>query len=215
MTPAAAALLGLLWLPLAGAPAPEGEVSLTFDPAQRAVRGKAAAPVLVLEFSDFKCHACGKFANTVMPVLDQEFIQKGDVALAFVDFPLVEEPEYTLVAESVHCAGRQDRYWPMHDLLWENLGALGVDHLVGYAGRLGLDAAGFRQCLDSHATRDRVLHDLNYAYGLGLSSRPSFFIGRRDRSRQNGWIGRFVVGAQSHVVFRSLIQRMKQAAPSR
>jgi protein-disulfide isomerase len=215
MIRASAAILASLLLGPAGTPtAPEGEATLTFDPSAHDVRGDRSARVLVLEFSDYKCHACEKFSLTVLPALEQEFVRTGEAALAFVDFPLIDDPSYTTVAESVHCAGRQGKYWPMHEMIWQNIGALGEAHLAGYAARLGLDTAAFRACLDSDATRGRVLEGLAWADRLGLSSRPTFFVGRRDPARPGSWVGRYVVGAQSHVVFRSLIQRMKRAAGS-
>lgn len=216
MIQASAALLAVLWLSPAGPPAtPEGEVTLFLDPAAHEVRGSTAAPVILLEFSDYKCHACEKFSHTVLPALDQEFIRPGDLRLGFVDFPLIDDPSYTTVAEAARCAGRQGKYWPMHETIWENIGALGDDHLTGYAGRLGLDPKAFRECLDTHATRPQVLQDLAWAGKLGLSSRPTFFVGRRHATRKDMWVGRYVVGAQSHVVFRSMIRRMKQGGASR
>jgi len=212
MTPSAL-LLALLWLPLAGAPrAPEGDITLKIDLTRREVRGDASAPVLMLEFSDFKCHACEKFSLTTMPGLEKDFIETHKIQMAFVDFPLVEDSAYTNVAESVRCAGKQGKYWPMHDLLWQKIGALADEHLLGYASEIGVDKAPFKACLEQDAARSAVMKDLNWAYSLGLSSRPTFFVGRR--VKDTTWTGRFVVGAQSPVVFRSLIERMLPPAPA-
>ena len=203
----------LLMVPARGS-VPEGDVTLTLDLSRYQVRGEPSAKVLVLEFSDFKCHACEKFNLTIMPNLDKEFIRSGKVKVGFVDFPLIDEASYTTVAESVHCAGRQGKYWPMHDTLWENTGALGDKDLAAYAAKLGLDVAAFQQCLDKDQFRQRVLDDLKYSYGLGLSSRPTFFIGRRAAGTgANTYQGRYVVGAQSYIVFKSLISRMMDEAP--
>jgi protein-disulfide isomerase len=215
MIRASAAFLASLWLfPAGPSGETEGEVTLSLDLSAHEPRGSRSAPVLVLEFSDYKCHACEKFSLTVLPALEQEFVRTGEAALAFVDFPLIDDPSYTTVAESAHCAGRQGKYWPMHELIWQNVGALGDEHLVGYAGKLGLDTSAFRACLDSDAMRPRVLKDLAWAGELGLSSRPTFFVGRRHPGRPGAWVGRYVVGSQSHVVFRSLIQRMKRSGAS-
>ncbi|HEY3177049.1 MAG TPA: thioredoxin domain-containing protein [Candidatus Polarisedimenticolia bacterium] len=204
-------LLVLVALIAAGGQAPEGEVSLQIDLSRYQVRGSAAAPVLIVEFSDFKCHACEKFNLTIMPNLTREFIEPGRAKVVFVDFPLVEEASSTNVAESPHCAGRQGKYWQMHDLLWEKVGALGDQQLARYAAELGLDAAAFTRCLDGDAFRPRIVADLKFAYGLGLSSRPTFFVGR---SQPDGkYLGRYIVGSQSYIAFKSVISRMGGVAP--
>ena len=200
-------IAALLLLPQGGKP-PTGEVSLTLD-ADRPMRGDPAAPVVVVEFSDFKCHACEKFSLTIMPNLEKEFIKSGKVKVTFVDFPLIDQAHYTTVAESVHCAGDQGKYWEMHDLLWLKIGALADYHLVEYAGDLGLDVEAFKACLDEDRFRETVLDDLNLTYGLGISARPTFFIGRRDDAAgPDTYTGRYIVGAQNYLLYKSVIRRM-------
>jgi len=196
-----------------GEGAPSGEVTVRLAPDRFARRGEAEAPVMVAEFSDFKCHACEKFNLTIMPNLEKEFIDTGRVQVVFVDFPLIDQDHYTTVAESVHCAGAQGRYWEMHDAIWANIGALSDAHLLSYAEGLGLGVSDFSACLQSGRFRTRVLEDLAFTNGLGLSARPTFFIGRRDTSAAAGtWRGIFIKGAQSYVVYRSVIRRMLQQA---
>src|SRR5262247_1832620 len=125
--------------------APEGEVTLKLDPSRYVYRGAATAPVVVAEFSDFRCPACEKFSLTIMPNLAKEFIDPGKVKVVFVDFPMQGEASYTTVFESVHCAGKQGKYWEMHDTLWENVGAFDDPHLLDFAARLGLDMPSFRK----------------------------------------------------------------------
>lgn len=190
-------------------PAPAGEASLndvllTLDISGREVRGARDAPVLLVEFSDYKCHACEKFTRTIMPEMTREFIETGKVAVTFVDFPLTDDALYTPAAEAVRCAGRQKSYWRMHDLLWEKVPALNEPDLVTYAGQMGLDVAVFSKCLSADEERPRVLADLKIGNDLGLGSRPTFFIGRRQPDRT--WRGRYVVGAQSYLVFKSVIR---------
>lgn len=203
MTPA---ILTLILMLGTGALAPEGDVSLRIDPSRFRTRGKGDAPVVVAEFSDFRCPACEKFSLTVMPNLSKEFIDPGRVKVVFVDFPMVGEASYTTVFESVHCAGKQGKYWEMHDTLWENVGAFDDQALVGYATRLGLNEDSFRKCLDSHEFRNRVLDGARFAGKLGLGARPTFFIGRRQAD--GSYQGRYVVGAKSYIVFKSIIERM-------
>jgi protein-disulfide isomerase len=200
-------IASLLLLPQGG-DTPTGEVTLELDP-DRPMRGDPDAAVVVVEFSDFKCHACEKFSLTIMPNLDKEFIESGRVKVTFVDFPLLDQDHYTTVAESVHCAGEQGMYWEMHDLLWQRIGALADYHLVQYAEEIGLEVAAFKSCLDEDRFRGRVLDDLKMTYELGLSARPTFFIGRRDETAgPNTYKGHYIKGAQNYLLYKSVIRRM-------
>ncbi|HZI94533.1 MAG TPA: thioredoxin domain-containing protein, partial [Patescibacteria group bacterium] len=172
--------------PGSAALAPEGEVVLKIDLTRFAVLGSSSAPVVVLEFSDFRCPACEKFSLTIMPNLTKEFIQPGKLKVAFVDFPMQGEESYTTVFESVHCAGKQGKYWQMHEALWENVGAFGDRQVLGYAGKLGLDMGAFTRCLDGDEFRERVLNNARFANKLGLGARPTFFIGRKLPNAQAG-----------------------------
>ncbi|MFQ5701457.1 MAG: DsbA family protein [Acidobacteriota bacterium] len=188
---------------------PRGTASLSLEHGRYATRGEPNAPVIIVEFSDFKCHACEKFNLTIMPNLEKEFISSGLVKVAFVDFPLTDHESYTTVAESVHCAGEQGKYWQMHDALWRNIGALSDQSLVDYAAELGLNVSDFRSCLATDRFRRRVLDDLRFSYDLGLTGRPTFFIGRRSAGQgEDTYRGRFIKGAQSYLVYKAVIQRM-------
>ena len=199
------ALLVTISMAAAGALAPEGETTLSIDLSRYQVRGEPSAPVLVAEFSDFRCPACEKFSLTIMPNLSKEFIGPGKAKVVFVDFPMAGDATYTTAFESVHCAGLQGKYWQMHDTLWENVNALGDQSLVEYATKLGLDLPAFRKCLDTDQFRETVLDSARFGNKLGLGARPTFFIGRLEPDGR--YLGRYVVGAQSYIVFKSLITR--------
>ena len=185
--------------------APEGETTLHINLSRFQIRGEASAPVLVAEFSDFRCPACEKFSLTIMPNLTKEFVTPGKAKLVFVDFPMVGDSSYTTAFESVHCAGAQGKYWQMHDALWEHVDALDDRDLSTYAKALGLDMPAFQKCLDTDQFREFVLNAARFGNKLGLGARPTFFIGRREAD--GSYKGRYIVGAQSYVVFKSMIER--------
>ena len=203
-----AASVGLTLLLGGGALAPEGEATLAINLTKFQIRGQASAPVLVAEFSDFRCPACEKFSLTIMPNLTKEFVGPGKAKVVFVDFPMVGDSSYTTAFESVHCAGAQGKYWQMHDALWEHVDALGDEQLKSYAAALGLDMGAFKKCLDTDRFREFVLDAARFGNKLGLGARPTFFIGRLQPDGR--YKGRYVVGAQSYVVFKTLIERSLQ-----
>ena len=80
------------------------------------------------------------------------------------------------------CAGDQDKYWEMHDLLFDNQKALGVDNLKSFADTIGLDTAMFNECLDSKKHAGQIRKDMASAAKLGMGGTPGFFVGLTDQA---------------------------------
>ena len=148
-------------------------------------KGSPAAPITIVEFSDFQCPFCGQAAKDLRDLVGSN----PEVSLVFRHFPLdascngnVTRPMHDsacLAAYASECAGKQGRFWEYHDLLFENGERLGRDALVTYAQRVGLDARAFEQCLDDPATRARVTADIEAASRAGVNSTPTLFINGR------------------------------------
>jgi protein-disulfide isomerase/uncharacterized membrane protein len=150
------------------------------------VKGKADAPVTIVEFSDFECPACAHAFSDLRALARS----RPDVRLVFRHFPLdracnpgMEQqlhPDACLAAAAAECAGQLGRFWEYHDKLFDHQKALDRDSLFRYARELGLDIATFRSCLDDPATMDRIAADVAAATRLGVESTPTIFInGRR------------------------------------
>jgi protein-disulfide isomerase len=139
-------------------------------------RGPREAPVTVVEFSDFQCPYC----RAVIPTLKQVAARYPDrVRWVFRDFPLEAiHPEAPLAHEAARCAGEQDKFWPYHDLLFEQTD-LAPAALKRYASQLGLDEAAFGQCLDSRRHRAAVNADVQAGQRLGVNGTPTFFVNGR------------------------------------
>ncbi len=179
--------------------AKNGAVKVMLDPprytvavsASDPVRGAAAAPVTIVEFSDYQCPFCAR----VNPTIEQVRAAYGDkVKIIFKDFPLPNHPLAPKAAEAAHCAGEQGKYWEMHDRLFADQRALEVPQLKASALALGLDPAGFNQCLDSGKHAASVA--AGYAQGeqMGVNSTPTLYIN-----------GRALVGAQPFEAFKQII----------
>lgn len=151
--------------------------------------GDPAAPVKIIEFGDYQCAACGRFAQAVKPLLDLNYVQTGKVQFVFYDFPLVEmHPTAFLAARAARCAGDQDQYWLYHDALfarqpqWASSGDA-VDDFVGYAAELGLDEAAFESCLRSDRHAATVTANRRLGEQLGVNATPTVIMaGRRVRN---------------------------------
>jgi protein-disulfide isomerase len=163
------------------------------------VRGNPAAPVTVVEFSDFQCSFCVRARPTVNRVREAY----GDkVRWVFRHFPLDFHAQAEKAGEAAACAGDQGKFWEMHDLLWGNASKLQVADLKAHAATLGLDAPKFGECLDSGRHAGLVSADLEAGQGYGVSGTPAFFVN-----------GRPLVGAQPFDAFAQVIDDELQRAP--
>jgi protein-disulfide isomerase len=138
--------------------------------------GAADAPVTIVAFSDYECPFCQKADPAVKQVLEA---YKGKVRLVYREFPLPNHPHAQKASEAALCAHDQGKYWEMHDRLFENQHALGVEALKGYARDLALDGERFDHCLDSDAKRADVKAGLKAGEMAGVSGTPAFFVNGR------------------------------------
>ena len=113
-----------------------------------AVKGRREARVAIIEYSDFQCPFCARFAIDTLPQIDKTYIATGKVLMAFRHLPLEAIHPFAVDAgASVECAGRQDRFWDMHDRLFQNPKQLDPNTLRGHAQALSLDIAAYDACL--------------------------------------------------------------------
>jgi protein-disulfide isomerase len=136
--------------------------------------GPLHAAVTIVEYGDFECPNCKQAAPVVKSLL-QRF---GDqICLVYRHFPLEEvHPHALLAAQAAEAAGGQDRFWQMHDLLFENQRHLKLRQLRGYAERLELDTARFTADLDDEIYLQRVREHIHGASQSGVRATPTFFI---------------------------------------
>ena len=159
------------------------EVSYRLDPPRVEVesegfpaKGPENAPVTIVEFSDFECPFCAR----VVPTLDQVAEEYGDrVRIVFRQFPLAMHPNAPKAAEASLCAADQDKFWEMHDLMFEEQKQLKVADLKAKAERLELDVEQFNQCLDSGEYEDEVQADMQAGQRAGVTGTPAMFVNGR------------------------------------
>jgi len=136
--------------------------------------GPDAAPVTVVEFSDFQCSSCGSFEKSLRD-LQKKY---GDqVRLVFRNFAN-EQPYAQMAAEAALCAGDQGRFWEMHDSLFQS-GHPEPQYLNFHAVRLNLDLPEFSACMSSGRKAESVRKDLYAAAGLGVTNAPAVFVNGR------------------------------------
>jgi len=143
------------------------------------IRGSAEASVTLVEYSDFECPACAQFQPTVKGVVDE----LGDkIQFVYRHFPISQSHKQAqLAALAAEAAGRQGKFWEMHDAIFERQGewAGGEDarDIFGrYAQELELDMTRFDNDIEDNELRDKVEEHKSSGVRSGVSGTPTFFL---------------------------------------
>jgi protein-disulfide isomerase len=178
---------------------PSGPVDITIDGAYAI--GDPNAPITIIEYTDYQCPFCSRHFTQTYPQLKENYIDTGMVYYVFKDFPLTQiHPQAVAAASAARCAGEQDAYVAMHDMLFttqaEWNGRSDADTLFNqYAAEMGLDEAQFATCLAEGTHEEAINADLNEGISYGVSGTPAFFL--------NGY---FLSGAQPYNTFVDAIE---------
>lgn len=182
------------------------EVSIDDD----AVLGDKNAPVTMIEFIDYECPFCKRFADETLPQIKSEYIDTGKVKLVMRDLPLAFHQNAHKESQATECAreqGGDSAYFKYHDEIFKrttsNGTGLALDQLSVIANDLGLSGSSLQNCLDSEKYKDEVDKDLADAAAYGATGTPTFFIGKSDPSGK--FIGTKIVGAQPFESFKAAL----------
>lgn len=164
--------------------------------------GAVDAPVVMVEYSDYRCPFCAKFSQNSMPELIADYVDKGLLRIEWRDVPLFGE-QSLIAARAGRAAAAQGRFWEFNAALYgqapasghPEFSAAGLRDLAQTAGVPDLD----RFDADAASARfdDAIWADAREARELGLISTPSFAI--------NGHPG---IGAQPTDAYTDLIDRL-------
>lgn len=146
--------------------------------------GSDTAPVEVVEYSDFECPFCARFANLQKPAVRRQLVETGVVRWRFRDFPLPSHAYARYASHAAHCAGEQDRFWQMHDAIfaehsWAQTGKNPSRLFNGMAERIGLDMERYRTCMDENRYATRIEAARQEGEARGVGGTPTFFVNGR------------------------------------
>ncbi len=138
------------------------------------IQGNASAGLELVEYGDYQCPFCG----AAYPIIKK--IQKNlgdDLKFVFRNFPLAEmHPNAFNAALAAEAAALQNKFWKMHDIIYENQDALSWDDLFAYAKSLGLDQERFKKDISKQEVVDKVENDFESGIRSGVNGTPSFYI---------------------------------------
>ncbi len=183
---------------------PSKPTTATFSIKGKHTLGAADAPVTVVEFADYQCPFCLRFAKTTFPLLKQKYIDTGKVRWVALNLPLPFHKDARKAAQAAHCAGEQDKLWEMRDVLFRNPKQLNTKQLPVHAETLALNMDAFNECLQSDRHLAEIDQDAKDANAVRLTGTPSFIIGKSTGEEITGQV---VIGAQPMNAFDKAISK--------
>ena len=137
------------------------------------VRGPRDAPVTIVEFSDFQCPYCAQAAGLVDQVLQA---YPKDVNFVYKNYPLPMHPNAEPAARASLAAGKQGKFWEMHDEMFKNSRDLSPQGIRGTAEKIGLDLNKFEADMRSDEIKQQVQRETREGQNAMARGTPSFFI---------------------------------------
>lgn len=143
------------------------------------VFGNPDAPVTIIEYGAYGCHACkGVHEAGILEQIIEEY--DGQVNLVFRDIPIISPAYDFMSAQLAQCVLDQsnDLFWAFHDMMYTTArqSVSSRDELVTNAGRLGVDTEALNACYDAGTHTDTVRYDQQRGTDAGVRGTPTFFI---------------------------------------
>jgi protein-disulfide isomerase len=167
--------------------------------------GRTDAPVTVVEYADFRCPYCARFARDTLPEIVKRYVETGLVRYEFRDLPFFGDQSVD-AAVAARAAARQGRFWEYLDAVYRDAPDRGHPEmprstLVEFAARAGVpDRGRFAADLDDPQLRAAVIDEGRKSQALGIDGVPFFAIDNVALS-----------GAQPMSVFTQVIEERLQA----
>ena len=142
------------------------------------IKGDKEALATLIEYSDFQCPACGSY----YPILKKVSEDLGaKVRFTYRHFPLPQHKNAKLAATVAEAAGKQGKFWEMHDLIFQNQSDWSEEKnaailFAKYAQDIGLDLARFQTDIASDEIKAKIENDYQSGVKAGVNSTPSFFL---------------------------------------
>lgn len=187
---------------------PVGDISTAPEVTRSQVKFNAAgnpdAPIRIDEYSDFQCPYCRIFFEETEAQIMESYVADGTVYFVYNSYGDFIGAESAAAAEAAYCAGDQEKFWEMHDIIFanqtgENVGSYTDRRLSAFAEKIGLDMDQFNSCYNGGDHRDRVNQDAKNATIAGIKATPSFVLTYTVNGEPKT---RLIEGAQGYDAFK-------------
>lgn len=152
---------------------PSRDLAIPIAPSDHLL-GAATAPMTLVEYGDFQCPRCKQAAPVLKQLVERS---RGKVQFVYRHFPLEDiHPHALWAAQASECAAGQQKFWAMHDLLFENQVHLEAKHLRSYAERLELDLARYQAEIDDRIYLQRIREHVDGGQRSRVRATPGLFL---------------------------------------
>jgi protein-disulfide isomerase len=172
--------------------------------------GSDDAPVVLIEFSDYRCTHCSIFHEVMFPKIKKEYIDTGKLFYVAVHFPNRKYPIASLAAEASYCAGVQGRFWEMRDLLFADSLYLDTNRINQLARDLALHMGEFDECMKAETYTGLVAAEKRCGKRVGVTATPSFVLAQKEGNQAVN--GRLIKGMLKWSKFNKRIVEMLELA---
>lgn len=159
--------------------------------------GPVDAPVVIIEYADFTCPYCARFAQDTLPQIKKDYVEKGLVRLEWRDLPLFGDPS-AAAAYGGRSAGEQGMFWEYQEALYAAeipRDQVTKETVMQIAQSIGIpDLAKFEAGFTNESHYNAINRDFQEAQQLGVQSTPTFLIN-----------GEAIMGAESYENFARVI----------
>jgi len=176
-------------------------------------RGTHAAGVAIIEYSDFDCSFCGRYAREIYPRVDRDYVKPGKLRYFFRDLPESKETNSWFRARAARCAGDQGKFWELHDLLF-NAQSGSQQDVISLAQALGLNTEVFNECLSGGKYLVNIENSVAGAKRMGIYGTPAFLIGAMSEDGDFVKVKRVLVGAESYESIKTILDELLASASS-
>jgi hypothetical protein len=176
-------------------------------------KGQATAGFAIIEYSDFECDYCARYATQVFPLIAEHYIKTGKIRYFFRDFPESTHPGASLKARAARCAGEQGAFWELHDRLFATSIPSTPEALAAEAAALKLDGPRFAACLSEGRYGDNIQRSAAGAGRAGFQGTPTFVIGTVTDDGDIVRVQQVLVGVESFDTLRKQLDEILALKP--
>lgn len=138
------------------------------------IQGNESAPITLLEYGDYECPACGA-AYPLIKLVQKNF--EDNLRFVFRNFPLTEiHPHAEIAAETAEFGAAHNKFWELHDLIYENQVSLTVVNLFELVESLKLPSAELDAALKEGTYQMKIKRDFLSGVRSGVNGTPTFYI---------------------------------------
>jgi protein-disulfide isomerase len=149
------------------------------------VIGSPTAKVEVVEFGDFECPQCGRFATLTEFDVRKRLVEPGTIRYRYIDYPLPMHPNTWNASRAAACADEQGKFWEMHDAIfanqdrWDGTATTNPDKVLKQVASQipGLKTDDFNSCVDTKKTQAKIQAHLRLAEAKQIGATPTFIFG--------------------------------------